>query len=112
MEPVTTECEYCGGTRYSSKALECKYNGKSIVDVLNMSVEDAKEFFKDNTKIRKYLDALIETGLPYLSLGQPLSTLSGGERQRVKLAKELNNKGNIYVLDEPTTGLHASDIKS
>ena len=112
MEPVTTECECCGGTRYSNKALECKYNGKSIVDVLNMSVEDAADFFKDNSKIKKYLDALLETGLPYLSLGQPLSTLSGGERQRVKLAKELRKKGNIYVLDEPTTGLHASDIKS
>ncbi|MGN0395652.1 MAG: ATP-binding cassette domain-containing protein [Coprococcus sp.] len=112
MEPVTTECEYCGGSRYSSEALECTYNGKSIVDVLNMSVEDASHFFADNRKIKKYLDALLETGLPYLSLGQPLSTLSGGERQRVKLAKELHNKGNIYVLDEPTTGLHASDIKS
>ena len=77
-----------------------------------MSVEDAAEFFKDNSKIKKHLDALLETGLPYLSLGQPLSTLSGGERQRVKLAKELNKKGNIYVLDEPTTGLHASDIKN
>ncbi|MGN0159975.1 MAG: ATP-binding cassette domain-containing protein [Lachnospiraceae bacterium] len=112
MEPVTTKCEYCGGTRYSDKALECKYNGKSIVDVLNMSVEDAAQFFKDNSKIKKHLDALLETGLSYLSLGQPLSTLSGGERQRVKLAKDLYKKGNIYVLDEPTTGLHASDIKS
>ena len=111
MEPVTTVCEYCNGTRYSDEALKYTVCGKTIVDVLNMSVEDAKEFFKDNTKIRKYLDALIETGLPYLSLGQPLSTLSGGERQRVKLAKELNNKGNIYILDEPTTGLHPADIE-
>lgn len=76
-----------------------------------MNVEDAREFFGGLPKIRKHLDALLETGLPYLSLGQPLSTLSGGERQRVKLAKELHKKGNVYVLDEPTTGLHASDIK-
>lgn len=112
MEPVTTECECCKGTRYSDEALECRYKGKNIVEVLDMSVEDAAEFFKDNSKIKKHLNALLETGLPYLSLGQPLSTLSGGERQRVKLAKELNKKGNIYVLDEPTTGLHASDIKN
>lgn len=77
-----------------------------------MSVEDAYEFFKGNKKISRYLQALMEVGLPYLSIGQPLSTLSGGERQRVKLAKDINGQGNIYVLDEPTTGLHASDIKS
>ena len=110
MEPVTTVCENCGGKRYSNEALNCKYQGKSIVDVLDMSVEDAEEFFAENAKIKKHLDALMEVGLPYLSLGQPLSTLSGGERQRVKLAKELHGKGNVYVLDEPTTGLHASDI--
>lgn len=110
MEPVTTVCEGCGGKRYSDEALACKYQGKSIVDVLDLSVEDAEEFFKDNAKIKKHLDALMEVGLPYLSFGQPLSTLSGGERQRVKLAKELRGKGNVYVLDEPTTGLHASDI--
>ena len=112
MEPVTTVCECCGGKRYNEEALSCRYRGKNIVDVLDMSVEDAVEFFAENGKIKKYLDALLETGLPYLSLGQPLSTLSGGERQRVKLAKELGSKGNIYVLDEPTTGLHASDIKN
>ena len=77
-----------------------------------MSVEEAYEFFADNKKISKKLKAMMEVGLPYLSLGQPLSTLSGGERQRVKLAKDLHKKGNIYILDEPTTGLHASDIKS
>lgn len=112
MEPVTTVCECCGGKRYNEEALSCRYRGKNIVDVLDMSVEDAAEFFAENRKIKKYLNALLETGLPYLSLGQPLSTLSGGERQRVKLAKELGSKGNIYVLDEPTTGLHASDIKN
>lgn len=76
-----------------------------------MSVEEAYEFFGDNKKISKKLKAMLEVGLPYLALGQPLSTLSGGERQRVKLAKDLDKKGNIYILDEPTTGLHASDIK-
>lgn len=75
-----------------------------------MPAADAYEFFGDNRKLRKSLGAMLEVGLPYLSLGQPLSTLSGGERQRVKLAKDLDKKGNIYVLDEPTTGLHASDV--
>lgn len=112
MDPVTTVCEECEGTRYSKEALRYSYRGKSVVEILNMSVEDAYEFFKDNKKISRYLQALIEVGLPYLSIGQPLSTLSGGERQRVKLAKDINGQGNIYILDEPTTGLHASDIKS
>ena len=111
MDPVTTVCESCGGKRYSDEALNCRYKEKNIVEVLDMSVEDAAEFFADHVKIRKQLEALLEVGLPYLSLGQPLSTLSGGERQRVKLAKELRGKGNVYVLDEPTTGLHASDIQ-
>ena len=75
-----------------------------------MSAGEACEFFHENRKLRKALAAMLEVGLPYLSLGQPLSTLSGGERQRVKLAKYLDGKGNIYVLDEPTTGLHASDV--
>ena len=76
-----------------------------------MSAGEAYEFFKENKKLRKALGAMLEVGLPYLSLGQPLSTLSEGERQRVKLAKYLDKKGNIYVLDEPTTGLHASDVQ-
>ena len=76
-----------------------------------MSAGEAYEFFKENKKLRKALGAMLEVGLPYLSLGQPLSTLSGGERQRVKLAKYLDKQGNIYVLDEPTTGLHASDVQ-
>jgi len=125
MDPVTTVCEECEGKRYSKKALDIKYFGKSIVDLLDMSVEDALEFFKDSLskttdtaqiklikKIIPHLEALNKTGLPYLSLGQPLSTLSGGERQRVKLAKDLNKKGRIFILDEPTTGLHAADIKA
>lgn len=124
MDPVITVCEECEGKRYSKKALDKLFHGKSIVDILDMSVEDALEFFegiadsdksasgKELKKIICQLAALVEVGLPYLSLGQPLSTLSGGERQRVKLAKDLNKQGSIFVLDEPTTGLHASDIKA
>ena len=113
MDPVTTVCEACEGSRYSKEALSYRYRGKNIVEILQMSAEDAYDFFCDNKKISKVLKAMIEVGLPYLSLGQSLSTLSGGERQRVKLAKYLNSKkGNIYVLDEPTTGLHASDVKN
>lgn len=111
MDPVTTVCEACDGKRYSQEAMSYQYKGKNIVEILDMSVGDAYEFFKENRKLRKALGAMLEVGLPYLSLGQPLSTLSGGERQRVKLAKDLDKKGNIYILDEPTTGLHASDIK-
>lgn len=112
MDPVTTVCEECEGTRYSKEALKHSYHGKNVVEILNMSVEEAHGFFRDNTKISRQLEALMEVGLPYLSIGQPLSTLSGGERQRVKLAKDINGQGNIYILDEPTTGLHASDIES
>ena len=111
MDPVTTVCEACEGKRYSEEALSYQYQGKNIVEILEMSAGEAYEFFKDNRKLRKALGAMIEVGLSYLSLGQPLSTLSGGERQRVKLAKYLDKKGNIYVLDEPTTGLHASDVQ-
>lgn len=112
MDPVTTPCEACGGTRYSDEALSHTYHGKNIVEILNMSAGEAEVFFGECPKIRKALHAMVEVGLPYLSLGQPLSTLSGGERQRVKLAKYLDQRGNIYVLDEPTTGLHASDVKT
>lgn len=113
MDPVTTVCEACEGSRYSKEALSYRYRGKNIMEILQMSAQEANEFFADHQKISKMLKAMIEVGLPYLSLGQPLSSLSGGERQRVKLAKYLNSrKGNIYVLDEPTTGLHASDIKN
>lgn len=111
MDPVTTTCEACGGSRYSDEALSYTYHGKNIVEILDMNAGEAETFFSDCPKIRKALHAMVEVGLSYLSLGQPLSTLSGGERQRLKLAKYLDQKGNIYVLDEPTTGLHASDIK-
>lgn len=111
MEPVTRVCETCEGKRYSKEVLGKTYKGKNIVEILEMSVLEARTFFADNRKMKKHLDALMEVGLSYLSLGQPLSTLSGGERQRIKLAKELGRKGTIFVLDEPTTGLHASDIE-
>lgn len=111
MEPVTTVCEHCNGTRYSEEALKYRHQGKTIVDVLAMSVEEAVPFFTGSTKITEKLNALLEVGLPYISLGQPLSTFSGGERQRVKLAQNIKKKGNIYILDEPTTGLHVADIE-
>ncbi len=111
MDPVTTTCEACGGSRYSDEALSYTYHGKNIVEILDMNAGEAETFFFGCPKIRKALHAMVEVGLSYLSLGQPLSTLSGGERQRVKMAKYLDQKGNIYVLDESTTGLHASDIK-
>ena len=111
MDPVTTVCEACEGKRYSDEALSYSYRGKNFVEILNMSAGEAHAFFRENRKLRKALGAMLEVGLPYLSLGQPLSTLSGGERQRVKLAKDLDKRGNIYVLDEPTTGLHASDVQ-
>jgi len=111
MEPVTTKCEYCRGSRYSDEALKYTYKNMTIKDVLSMSVEDALDFFKSNKKIREKIEAHIEVGLPYISLGQPLSTFSGGERQRVKLAQNIKKKGSIYILDEPTTGLHSADIE-
>ncbi len=109
MDPVVTECEECHGTRYSSEVLSYKYKGKNIIEVLEMTVDEALDFFKEG-KINKMLKSMKEVGLSYMTLGQPLSTLSGGERQRIKLAKYLDKKGNIYILDEPTTGLHMSDI--
>lgn len=112
QSPVTATCEACGGSRYSEEALSYSYHGKNIVDILDMNAEEAEEFFSGCPKIRKAVHAMVEVGLSYLSLGQPLSTLSGGERQRVKLAKYLDKRGNIYVLDEPTTGLHASDVQT
>lgn len=110
MDPIVTECEVCEGTRYSKEALRCMYRGKNIIEVLNMTASEAIEFF-ENSRITKALKAMQEVGLSYLTLGQPTSTLSGGERQRLKLAKYINKKGTIYLLDEPTTGLHPSDIE-
>ena len=109
MDPIITECEECEGLRYSKEALSYKYKNKNIVEVLEMTVDEALEFFEDK-KILKSIEAMKKVGLEYMTLGQPLSTLSGGERQRIKLAKHITKKGNVYILDEPTTGLHPSDI--
>ncbi len=111
MDPVTTKCELCDGNRYSKEALSYLYKGKNIVDILSLSGKDALDFFSDNKKLTKVLSSLCKVGLSYLTLGQASSTLSGGECQRLKLAKFLGKKGAIYVFDEPTTGLHASDIE-
>ncbi len=109
MDEVKIPCETCGGKRFKDEVLAYKLNGKSIFDVLSMSVREALAFFTAREIVRR-LQALSDVGLDYLTLGQPLSTLSGGECQRIKLASELHKKGSIYVMDEPTTGLHMSDI--
>ncbi|MDQ3250162.1 MAG: excinuclease ABC subunit UvrA, partial [Chloroflexota bacterium] len=111
LNEVKTPCETCGGKRFKDEVLAYKLNGKSISDVLGMSVRQALDFFSIKEIVRK-LQALRDVGLDYLTLGQPLSTLSGGECQRVKLASELQKKGSIYLIDEPTTGLHMSDISN
>ncbi|MBO7742978.1 excinuclease ABC subunit UvrA [Paenibacillus sp. MWE-103] len=109
LDSVKLPCEACGGRRFKEEVLAYKLNGKSIADVLEMTVEQAREFFQLKEVVRK-LQAMSDVGLNYITLGQPLSTLSGGECQRIKLASELHKKGSIYVMDEPTTGLHMSDI--
>ncbi len=109
LDSVKTICDECDGKRYHSEVLELKFQDKNIAEVLDMPVNQAYEFFK-SPKIKKHLHLLQEVGLGYLKLGQSLSTLSGGESQRLKIATELNNESNIYIMDEPTTGLHMSDI--
>jgi excinuclease ABC subunit A len=113
LPDVYVPCEVCHGRRYNREALEIKYRGKSIADVLDMTVEEALEFFKNIPRIRSKLETLYDVGLGYIKLGQPATTLSGGEAQRVKLSKELSRKATgrtLYILDEPTTGLHFADI--
>ena len=110
LDSVKTLCDECEGKRYHAEILDLKYNGKSIVDVLDLTVVQAIDFFK-NKKIIKLLKTLEKVGLGYLKLGQPTSTLSGGEAQRLKIASELHRESNIYIMDEPTTGLHLSDIE-
>jgi excinuclease UvrABC ATPase subunit len=107
---VKSPCEICEGRRFKDEVLSYKFNQKTISDVLEMTVQQALDFFEIE-KISSKLQAMSDVGLDYLALGQPLSTLSGGECQRIKLATELHKKGSIYVMDEPTTGLHKSDIK-
>jgi excinuclease UvrABC ATPase subunit len=109
LDGVKTPCEICDGKRFKDEVLAYRLNGKSITDVLALSVRQALDFFQLKEVVRK-LQAMSDVGLDYLTLGQPLSTLSGGECQRIKLASELHKKGSIYVMDEPTTGLHLSDI--
>ena len=113
LPDVMVTCEACGGKRYNEQTLEIKYKGKSIADVLEMSVDEAYEFFEKIPKIKTKLQTLKDVGLGYITLGQSATTLSGGEAQRIKLAKELSRRdtGNtLYILDEPTTGLHFKDI--
>ena len=113
LPDVYVPCEVCKGKRYSRETLEVKYKGKSIADVLDMTVEEALEFFKNVTKIRTKLETLMDVGLGYIKLGQSSTTLSGGEAQRIKLATELSKRATgqtLYILDESTTGLHMDDV--
>lgn len=114
LPDVYVPCEVCEGARYNQETLEIKYRGKSVAEVLDMPISEAAEFFAPINKISRHLNTLVEVGLGYLRLGQSATTLSGGEAQRVKLASELQRRSNgrtIYVLDEPTTGLHLEDIR-
>ncbi|MGX7013272.1 ATP-binding cassette domain-containing protein [Vagococcus silagei] len=110
MEGVKTTCTACNGTQYKEEVLQFKLGGYNIVEILKMTVSEALDFF-ENKKISKVLSTLEEVGLGYLSLGQMMDTLSGGECQRIKLASELHKSGNLYILDEPTTGLHMANVK-
>ena len=113
LPDIYVDCEVCSGKRYNRETLEVKYKGKTISDVLNMTIEEALEFFKNITKIKEKLQVLNDVGLSYIKLGQSSTTLSGGEAQRIKLATELSKRATgqtIYVLDEPTTGLHTADV--
>ena len=114
LPDVYVECETCKGARYNRETLEIKFKGQSIADVLDMTVEDAQKFFKAVPSIREKMDALMRVGLGYIKVGQQATTLSGGEAQRVKLSKELSKRSTgrtLYILDEPTTGLHFEDVR-
>ena len=113
LPDIYVPCEVCNGKRYNRETLDVKYKGKNISEILNMTVEDALEFFANVPKIKRKLQTIYDVGLGYMKLGQPATTLSGGEAQRVKLASELHRRSNgrtLYILDEPTTGLHVDDI--
>jgi len=114
LPDVLVECETCGGKRYNRETLEVRYKGKSISQVLDMTIQDAAKFFESIPKMHRILETLVAVGLGYVKLGQPSTTLSGGEAQRIKLSSELSKKGTgntMYILDEPSTGLHFEDIK-
>ncbi|MEE6249350.1 MAG: ATP-binding cassette domain-containing protein [Bdellovibrionota bacterium] len=114
MANVYVECEYCLGKRYTRDTLNIKYKDKSIADILEMTVDEAYDFFKNHKKLERLLSTLLDVGLDYITLGQAATTLSGGEAQRIKLSKELSKrsfKKALYILDEPTTGLHFEDIR-
>jgi excinuclease ABC subunit A len=114
LPDIYVECEECKGKRYNKEALEILYENKNIAEILALSIEEANIFFKDIPQIADRLKTLVEVGLGYMKLGQPATTISGGEAQRVKLAYELSKKATgktLYILDEPTTGLHFDDIQ-
>ena len=113
LPDIYVPCEVCGGKRYNRETLNVLYKGKSIYDVLEMTVEEGMNFFESIPRIHRKLKTLFDVGLGYIKIGQPATTLSGGEAQRVKLAAELSKRGTgktVYILDEPTTGLHTADV--
>lgn len=114
LPDVYVPCEVCQGKRYNRETLDVTYKGKNIADILDLTIEEAADFFQNIPKIKRKMDTLIDVGLNYMKLGQPATTLSGGEAQRVKLATELSKRSTgrtFYILDEPTTGLHFYDIE-
>lgn len=114
LPDVYVQCDECHGQRYNREALEIKYKDKTIADVLDMTIDQAAEFFDSVPNIARKLQTLVEVGLGYIKLGQPATTFSGGEAQRIKLATELSKRSTgktMYILDEPTTGLHSADVK-